>query len=613
MPRASRTDTQTRYLCTCTPCAASIVPQYHTTATINDHVRQSARIQANQLRHQNATGSRIPGPRERAHGQALVEEDNREDWVQAASRLEECAEGADLGVDGAEVADGDQVRYLLHDALSDPGERKNNVFDNSGVFLDNDDTGGALPRAHASLPPSPGPPDYLLDQHLPAYDAPGLQWRFSRTPTPVASPPPMLDIPDDRSDGGVSYLGPSRSPSPDGLSRPPTPARSDDHDPDAVDVREDPLYVDIETLFDQILEDEEDDLAGGLPTAYSYETGRPRALLEHSLVRNAYMHVYLASAVHGATKELCKHLLDGFHTQLAALPQITGFTVPDLNNMARTLRTVERRLGVDPDRYITYYFTCDTCWAHHHPRTLYSLGSHLCMERECPGLLFKYKKNSEGKTKRIPVKVIPTTALIDSIVRMAARPGKLDDWDKWRGDNDLPGPVPPAEHDDWKGWEDPNYHMFDMMDGWGWRCIAAGLERRRGGEWGVEDIDVQDVQQRFVALPNGLVLQINIDWYGALKCGIMALIPLIARMIRFRATKRGGYSVGAVYVTICNNPRSVRLRREETLLYCVIPGPNEPSTAQLNRLLGPLHVELEKLYNGGHCIFQSGHCANMKL
>lgn len=62
--------------------------------------------------------------------------------------------------------------------------------------------------------------------------------------------------------------------------------------------------------------------------------------------------------------------------------------------------------------------------------------------------------------------------------------------------------------------------------------------------------------------------------------------------------KRGGYSVGAVYITVCNNPRSVRFRREETLLYCVLPGPLEPTTEQLNRLLAPLLNELHKLYDG---------------
>ena len=50
------------------------------------------------------------------------------------------------------------------------------------------------------------------------------------------------------------------------------------------------------------------------------------------------------------------------------------------------------------------------------------------------------------------------------------------------------------------------------MDGWGWRTILAGLERRRTGKWDVEDVDVRNLHQQFVALPNGLVLQMNLDW-----------------------------------------------------------------------------------------------------
>jgi hypothetical protein len=54
--------------------------------------------------------------------------------------------------------------------------------------------------------------------------------------------------------------------------------------------------------------------------------------------------------------------------------------------------------------------------------------------------------------------------------------------------------------------------MTDIYDGWGWRAIQAGLERRRGGPWTVQDIWVTELDQRFVSLPCGLVWQMNIDW-----------------------------------------------------------------------------------------------------
>ncbi|KAJ2970782.1 hypothetical protein NUW54_g12655 [Trametes sanguinea] len=92
------------------------------------------------------------------------------------------------------------------------------------------------------------------------------------------------------------------------------------------------------------------------------------------------------------------------------------------------------------------------------------------------------------------------------------------------------------------------------------------------------DVDVHDINQRFVSLPNGLILIFNIDW--------------------FRALKRGNYSVGAIYLTICNNPRSKRFLPEETLLLAVIPGPDEPSLEELNSVFEIFIPELLELYNG---------------
>ena len=54
--------------------------------------------------------------------------------------------------------------------------------------------------------------------------------------------------------------------------------------------------------------------------------------------------------------------------------------------------------------------------------------------------------------------------------------------------------------------------MQDIYDGWGWRTIQAGLERRQGVPWGIQDAMVTEVAQCFVALPYGILWQVNIDW-----------------------------------------------------------------------------------------------------
>ena len=55
-----------------------------------------------------------------------------------------------------------------------------------------------------------------------------------------------------------------------------------------------------------------------------------------------------------------------------------------------------------------------------------------------------------------------------------------------------------------------------------------------------------------------------------------------------------------MYVTICNNPREKRFRREETILACVIPGPTEPSLEQVNNVITPFIEDVLRLGHGAY-------------
>jgi hypothetical protein len=57
------------------------------------------------------------------------------------------------------------------------------------------------------------------------------------------------------------------------------------------------------------------------------------------------------------------------------------------------------------------------------------------------------------------------------------------------------------------------------------------------------------------------------------------------------------YSVGVIYLVILNLPRSIRYKRENVILYGVIPGPCEPSLT-INTYLLPLVTELQELWQG---------------
>lgn len=241
----------------------------------------------------------------------------------------------------------------------------------------------------------------------------------------------------------------------------------------------------------------------------------PRAFQEDSLIRHAYVEVFLAASFHGATHTQCVETLKGHHARFLYMQQ-QGLQIEGLETMARTLRTVERRLGVDPDRWIIYDFVCPDCWYRYDADVLYQLVDNTCTHDECGAIIFEIKTLSDGrKTKRIPLKIMPRISVVEIVQQILLRPGKYEEFQHWRTPDDEPGPVapmapPPTGYD---AFPSPNFREFDIYDGWGWRAIQAGLERHRTGRWGVQDVDVHNVHSRFVSLPCGLVFILTVDWY----------------------------------------------------------------------------------------------------
>ena len=79
-------------------------------------------------------------------------------------------------------------------------------------------------------------------------------------------------------------------------------------------------------------------------------------------------------------------------------------------------------------------------------------------------------------------------------------------------------------------------------------------------------------------------LMLNVDW--------------------FRPCKHTEYSLGAIYLTIMNLPRTVRFRQENVLLIGLIPGLKEPKT-DINPFLAPLVKELLNFFVGVEMYIQS--------
>ena len=81
----------------------------------------------------------------------------------------------------------------------------------------------------------------------------------------------------------------------------------------------------------------------------------------------------------------------------------------------------------------------------------------------------------------------------------------------------------------------------------------------------------------FLSKSNCYGLLLNIDW--------------------LQPYKHTQHSVGVIYIVILNLPHSVRFKRENVILFEIIPGPNEPSLT-INSYLKPLVLDLQKLWEG---------------
>lgn len=400
-----------------------------------------------------------------------------------------------------------------------------------------------------------------------------------------------------------------RSPTPEGLiddnslppasPRPSTPADSkNEHEDENEEVA--PIHREHITRNEIYQQDDGDDSNDeearieALRCEQESIPGLPPAFYEHPVLRNIYVGVFINAAFNHATHEAVKTELETHYSTLKSCETLGDIEIPGLDKMARTLRSVERRLGVRADDYIKYHFLCPLCWQLYQPEQLEELASPTCTREYCEGIVYQERRLS-GRTKRMPMKLLPTCPLIPQIQRLLMREGTLEEWQRWRQPEDHPGPAPPIPADEWH--TDPDKPMTDIFDGSGWREVRAGEQRWCSGEpaWDVEDVDVHDFNQRFVSLELGLMLMINIDWYVE-SCFINSL--LIYNHTRFSSTKNGKHSSGAVYVTICNGPREKRCHREETILACMIPGPHEPSNEELNSCLQPLVDDILKLESG---------------
>ena len=85
---------------------------------------------------------------------------------------------------------------------------------------------------------------------------------------------------------------------------------------------------------------------------------------------------------------------------------------------------------------------------------------------------------------------------------------------------------------------------------------------------------------------------------------------LMMNMDFFQPYKHIQYSMGAIYVTVLNLPRSVRNKQENTILVGLIPGPHEPRH-DINTFLDPFVTDLKKYWNGVELNVASLKCTKL--
>ncbi|KAI0039565.1 hypothetical protein FA95DRAFT_1612467 [Auriscalpium vulgare] len=101
--------------------------------------------------------------------------------------------------------------------------------------------------------------------------------------------------------------------------------------------------------WDSVFDDNEADPDGDDAGAGD-ATNASSLLDDHPAIRNAYIRVFVAAAFKGATRAVVRMMLDSTRISLlAAAQQSASVSFPGLERFALTLKTVERRLGVDTE------------------------------------------------------------------------------------------------------------------------------------------------------------------------------------------------------------------------------------------------------------------------
>ena len=173
-------------------------------------------------------------------------------------------------------------------------------------------------------------------------------------------------------------------------------------------------------------------------------------------------------------------------------------------------------------------------------RTYINRCTYKPFKKACNEKLMKEVMSSSGHRKFYPHAIFCFASLITSLQALVLRTGFMEQCESTRKAFSTTG-------------------LSDVYDGTLWKDFLT--------------VD----QSAFLSGQNNYGLLLNVDW--------------------LQPYEHVQYSLGVMYLVILNLPRAIRFKRENVILFGVIPGPREPSLT-MNTYLSPLVSDLLQLWSG---------------
>ncbi|KAG9122636.1 hypothetical protein FRC07_000907 [Ceratobasidium sp. 392] len=198
------------------------------------------------------------------------------------------------------------------------------------------------------------------------------------------------------------------------------------------------------------------------------------AFNEPDEIRNAYVDAFVQKTRFGTTHEALKHQLKSAKRTISANPNILP---DDLQKMAQTIRTAEKRLGISTTDIITTFPVCPICEQRYNYEYIADADSDICVNEGCAGVLFTDKILASGNRRQVPGKTYPTASLKAWLQRIVLEPRKPELLQNWRTRPDDHEPdAGPISADEWKATLNLDAPLGDITDGYVFRECHAGME-----------------------------------------------------------------------------------------------------------------------------------------